>query len=331
MKPVIIGITMGDIGGIGPEVTLKAVKAMYPLDPMESIIPIIFGSAQLLFRDELRAWSETMPIRFLFDLKQVKPGNVYFYNVDDYTDLTIGRPNAKNGALAAAYIEAAVAASTEGLIDAIVTAPICKESFKLAGLSYTGHTSMLQALTGSETVSMAFYTDSLKTVLNSIHIPLKDVAGSLSIEGLVKTIRHAHVFGKMSGAQYPKVAVAGLNPHAGENGMFGREELEIISPAIDLCLGEGIHVSGPYSPDTVFMRAMKQEFDVVVSLYHDQGLIPLKLLAFDEAVNVTVGLPFIRTSPDHGTAFDIAYRQKASEKSMVEALSVAARFAHHVA
>lgn len=328
MKPVVVAITMGDLGGIGPEVTLKAVKEIFP---SESVIPIIFGSAPVLFREELRSWSETLPIRFLFDLKQVKPGNVYFYNVADYTDLVIGKPDAKNGALAAAFIEAAVDASLEGLVDAIVTAPICKESFQLAGVPYTGHTSMLQDLTQSEAVSMAFYTEPLKTVLNSIHIPLKDVSASLTEEGLIKTIRHAHIFGKMTGAQFPKVAVAGLNPHAGENGMFGMEEISIISPAIKQCLAEGIHVAGPYSPDTIYMRAVQKEFDIVVSLYHDQGLIPLKLLAFDEAVNVTVGLPFIRTSPDHGTAFDIAYKQKASEKSMLEAVLMAVKFAHYVA
>jgi 4-hydroxythreonine-4-phosphate dehydrogenase len=327
MKPVIIGITMGDLGGIGPEVALKAVKALFPSD---FIVPVLFGAAPILLREELRPWVETLPIRFIFDLKQVRPGNVYFYDVEDCADLVIGRPDADNGRLAAAFIEAAVEASMEGLIDAVVTAPICKESLKLAGVPYSGHTTMLQALTESDDVRMAFYTQPLKTILHTIHIPLKDVPEALSIESLIKTIHHANVFGKMCGVEHPKIAMAGLNPHAGENGMFGTEEKLFIDPAIQECLKEGIHVSGPYSPDTVYLRAVQNEFDIVVSLYHDQGLIPLKLLAFDEAVNVTIGLPFIRTSPDHGTAFDIAYKQKASEQSMVEALNIAAEFAKHV-
>jgi 4-hydroxythreonine-4-phosphate dehydrogenase len=210
-------------------------------------------------------------------------------------------------------------------IDAVVTGPISKESMHMAGERWPGHTELLAALTGAKEYAMMFVSNKLKLILCTIHIPLKDVPKKITKRVVTKTINLARKGAAMTGVQNARIAVAGLNPHAGESGIIGSEEVKAIVPAIRNLQNKGLSVDGPYPPDVVFYKALKGEFDIVVCMYHDQGLIPFKMLSFDSGVNVTVGLPIIRTSPDHGTAFDIAWQNKANPKSMIEAIKLAAK------
>ena len=282
-----IAITSGDPAGIGPEIAARAAT-----DPRvtEACEPIVFGPP---------------------------PG----------TTFAPGHLSAEAGRVAYDTIVRAVSAAKAGEVDAIATAPVNKEAFRLAGLPWAGHTDLLGHLTGAPHVAMMFHSESLRVVLATVHVPLADVPRALTQALLERTItltaRSLPLFDKMQ----PRIAMAGLNPHAGEHGLFGREELEIIAPAIESCRRSGIDVTGPFPADTVFVRAHRGEFDVVVACYHDQGLIPIKLLAFGQAVNVTLGLPIIRTSVDHGTAFDIAGKGIADPQSMIAAVLLAARLA----
>ena len=222
----------------------------------------------------------------------------------------------------------AVRDAERGEVHAIATAPVNKAAFRLAGLPWAGHTDLLAHLTGAHDVAMMFHSDVLRVVLATIHIPLAEVPRTLTASVMERTIaltaRELPKFDKIA----PRIAVAGLNPHAGEHGLFGLEEETSIVPAIAKCRAHGIDVSGPFPADTVFVRAQRGEFDVVIACYHDQGLIPIKLVAFGRAVNVTLGLPIIRTSVDHGTAFDIAGKGVADPESMIAAVLLAARLAH---
>jgi 4-hydroxythreonine-4-phosphate dehydrogenase len=235
--------------------------------------------------------------------------------------------SAEAGRAAYDVIVRAASDAERGTIDAIATAPINKEAFRLAGLPWAGHTDLLAHLTGAAEVAMMFHSDALRVVLATIHIALADVPKTLTRTAMESTIaltaRELPRFGIVS----PRIAVAGLNPHAGEHGMFGREEEQVIRPAVAACRAGGVDVSGPFAADTIFVRATRGEFDVVVACYHDQGLIPVKLLAFGQAVNVTLGLPIVRTSVDHGTAFDIAGKGVADPGSMIAAVRLAARLA----
>jgi 4-hydroxythreonine-4-phosphate dehydrogenase len=221
----------------------------------------------------------------------------------------------------------AVEDAKSGRVDAIATAPVNKAAFRLAGLPWKGHTDLLAHLTGAPHVAMLFYSDTLSVVLATVHVALADVPRTLTQASMEATIdltaRELPRFGVAS----PRIAVAGLNPHAGEQGLFGCEEAMVISPAVAACRAKGIDASGPFPGDTVFLRARRGEFDVVVACYHDQGLIPVKLVAFGQAVNVTLGLPIVRTSVDHGTAFDIAGKGVADPESMIAAVRLAARLA----
>ncbi len=212
-----------------------------------------------------------------------------------------------------------------GKVAAITTAPVNKEAFRLAGLPWNGHTDLLAHLAGVQTVAMMFYSEALRVVLATIHIPLAVVPTALTSRSLEEIIRLTACELPRFGYPRPRIAVAGLNPHAGEHGLFGREEETIIAPAIAACRAAGIDVSGPFPADTLFVRARRGEFDIVVACYHDQGLIPVKLLSFGQVVNVTLGLPFVRTSVDHGTAFDIAGRGVADAGSMIAATLLAAK------
>jgi 4-hydroxythreonine-4-phosphate dehydrogenase len=211
----------------------------------------------------------------------------------------------------------------------MATAPVNKEAFALAGLPWRGHTDLLAHLTGAKSVAMMFYAEALRVVLATIHVPLAEVPRLVTRALLEQVIRLTAREMPRFGFPHPRLAVAGLNPHAGEHGVLGPEEREVFEPALAACRTEGIDVAGPFPADTVFVRAARGEFDVVVASYHDQGLIPIKLLAFGKAVNVTLGLPIIRTSVDHGTAFDIAGKRVADHGSLVEAIRLAARLARH--
>ena len=221
----------------------------------------------------------------------------------------------------------AVEDARAGRIDAIATAPINKEAFAAAGLPWPGHTELLAHLTGARRVAMMFYADALRVVLATVHVPLRKVPETLTQARLEDTIELSAAELPRFGLPAPRLAVAGLNPHAGEHGLLGAEEDDVMTPAIAACAARGIDVRGPFPADTLFNRAMKGEFDAVIACYHDQGLIPVKLVAFGRAVNVTLGLPIIRTSVDHGTAFDIAGRGIADPSSLIEAVRLAARLA----
>ena len=231
----------------------------------------------------------------------------------------------------AAYdiIVRAVDAAMGGEIDAVATAPVNKEAFRLAGLPWAGHTDLLAHLTGAAHVAMMFDSEALRVVLATVHIALADVPRALTTSSLAATIELTARELPRFGIARPRIGVAGLNPHAGEHGLFGCEDQTVIAPAIAACCERGIDASGPWPADTLFVRARRGEFDVVVACYHDQGLIPVKLLAFGQAVNVTLGLPIVRTSVDHGTAFDIAGKGMADPESMIAAVLLAAKLARH--
>ncbi|MGB8510113.1 MAG: 4-hydroxythreonine-4-phosphate dehydrogenase PdxA, partial [Pyrinomonadaceae bacterium] len=230
------------------------------------------------------------------------------------------------GRAAAEYIEAAVELCGSGAVDAISTAPINKRALFLGGYSFPGHTEFLAHLTGAEDCAMAFVASNLRIVLISTHVPLSEAIRLVQKERIVRVVRLANRELKRWGIAEPRIAVAALNPHGAEGGLFGVEESAEILPAVEACRDvDGIDARGPFSADTVFLRASRGEFDAVVSCYHDQAMIPVKCLSFGEAVNVTLGLPFIRTSVDHGTAFDIAGRGVAEHSSMVAAITLAAR------
>jgi 4-hydroxythreonine-4-phosphate dehydrogenase len=225
----------------------------------------------------------------------------------------------------------AVDDAMRGAIDAVATAPINKEAFRLGGLPWSGHTDLLAHLTGARDVAMMFYSDVIRVVLATVHIPLAEVPRALTMDSVAATIALTARELPRFGIRSPRIAVAGVNPHAGEHGLFGSEESRVLEPAIAVCRERGIDVQGPFPGDTIFVRAARGEFDVVVACYHDQGLIPVKLLAFGRAVNVTLGLPIVRTSVDHGTAFDIAGRGIADPGSMIAAVLLAAQLARATA
>jgi 4-hydroxythreonine-4-phosphate dehydrogenase len=282
-----IAITVGDPAGIGPEIAARAAA-----DPRvtSACTPILYGPP---------------------------PG----------LSFATGVLNADAGRAAYDAIVRAVGDVMRGVADAVATAPINKEAWRLAGLPWSGHTDLLAHLCGAGDVAMMFYAEALRVVLATIHIPLAEVPRALTQASLETTIGLTAAALPRLGFAAPRIAVAGLNPHAGEHGLFGSEEAVALSPAIAACRARGIDVSGPYPADTLFVRAHRGEFDAVVACYHDQGLIPVKLLAFGQAVNVTIGLPIVRTSVDHGTAFDIAGRGTADPESMISAVLLAARLA----
>jgi 4-hydroxythreonine-4-phosphate dehydrogenase len=309
----IIGITLGDPGGIGPEVVLKSLH----LFKKTNHIPIIYGPKEILTKLETPYTFEPWIGR-----KSAKPNTFYWSDISlETTNWVIGKPDARNGHISYQTVEQAVLHANLGEIDGIVTAPISKTSWNLAGYRHKGHTGMIAALTGEDMASMAFYTPKLKTVLTTVHIPFINIANELTTQALNKATDHALLFAKILKIESPKIALAGLNPHAGESGLIGSEEQTLLIPYVEAKQKENIPITGPYPPDTLYRRAYEGEFDIVISLYHDQALIPIKLIGFEDAVNVTLGLPFLRTSPDHGTAFDIAYQNKASARSMQSAIS----------
>ena len=243
----------------------------------------------------------------------------------------IGAVSAQSARAAYEAIVRAVEDARAGTIDAIATAPINKEAFAQAGLPWKGHTDLLAHLTNTDRVAMLFYAEQLRVVLATIHVPLADVPRLLTRDVADFTIRITARELPRFGHKHPRLAFAGLNPHAGEHGVMGLEDDEVIAPAVAEAREHGIDVTGPWPADTVFGRAARGEFDGVIACYHDQGLIPVKLLAFGRAVNVTLGLPIVRTSVDHGTAFDIAGRGVADPSSLIEAILLAARLATHAA
>jgi 4-hydroxythreonine-4-phosphate dehydrogenase len=246
---------------------------------------------------------------------------------EEGTPARLGETNGRHGAVAIAAIEEAVKRARGGALDAIVTAPLNKDGIHQAGSNYPGHTEMLRDLCGAGDVTMAFAGGGLYVALATIHVPLRAVFDLLTPELILRRARHLDAFVRQLGIAAPRIALCGLNPHASEGGLFGDEEARVLEPAVAQARSEGIALSAPMPPDTVFFDARRGRFDAVLALYHDQGLIAVKTVAFEEAVNVTLGLPIIRTSPDHGTAFDIAGQGTASTGSMAAAIALAIRMA----
>jgi 4-hydroxythreonine-4-phosphate dehydrogenase len=320
-----IGFSMGDPTGIGPHITLEAIDYFLKKD---KFVPIVFGSKSLLNHPFLKKKYNHLPIQD-YQNDQFEPQTMYIVDCGDFPLDFKSEPSVLGGKRSADYIEQACKFALDGKIDAIVTAPISKTSLEMASVPFTGHTTMLKALTGSSQVNMAFYSPKLNVVLATIHIPLKSVSEHLSESLLKQAIDASLLFMKSLGKASPQIAVAGLNPHASEDGLFGDEERTIIQPVIETYQKNGVSIDGPFPGDTVFLRAVQGEFDCVVAMYHDQGLIPVKLLGFESAVNITLGLPFTRTSPDHGTAFDIAYTDNVSAQSMIKSISSALTLKHY--
>ena len=318
-----IAVTMGDPAGIGPEIIVKLWA--------EGALPAAFviGDEVILRRaiDLVGAGLELRSISAPAEIDS-RPGRMDVLTASRLpADLPFGRIDARAGAAAYAYVERAIDLAMAGEIGAIVTAPLNKAAMKAAGIDYPGHTEILAARSGTAEIAMMLANEELRVLLVSIHVSLGDAIRLVTREAELRAMRLAHRACRDFGIDRPRIAVAGLNPHAGENGLFGREDIEVIGPAIEAARREGIEASGPWAGDTIFMRARRGEFDVVVAQYHDQGLIPVKYLGIEQGVNITVGLPFIRTSVDHGTAFDIAGTGKADERSLLVALSQAAELA----
>jgi 4-hydroxythreonine-4-phosphate dehydrogenase len=312
---------MGDPSGIGPEICAKLFAEGLPCPAF------VIGDVCVLRRAtaRLNLPLSILPITSPADVT-AQQGTLEVLACSDLpNDLPIGQVDARAGQAAYDYVVKAIELANAGVIAAIVTAPIAKEAMKAAGITYPGHTEILADKSGSNDFAMMLANDELRTILVSIHVSLAEAIKLVTRARVLRTIRLADQAARAYGIRHPRIAVAGLNPHAGEGGMFGREDIDEIAPAITDAKAEGINATGPWAGDTIFMRARKGEFDIVVAQYHDQGLIPVKYMGIDHGVNVTIGLPFIRTSVDHGTAFDIAGTGKASHASLRYAFDQAIR------
>jgi len=337
MRPI-VGITMGDAAGIGPEIIAKALslKEIY-----EVCRPVVIGDADVM-KEGIKVANvhlEINPIKELSDAR-FKHGTIDVLDLDNIRmeDLEMGKPQAMAGKASVEYIEKAVELALRGEIHAITTAPISKEAINMAGYKYAGHTELLAHLTGTKDYAMMLTAGPLRVIHVTTHLPISEVPKMIKKERVFRTIRLAYDVMRKLGFTNPRIAVAGLNPHCGEGGLFGREEIDEIVPAVESARRKGFNVAGPLPADTVFVRARGGEFDIVVAMYHDQGHIPIKMLGleWDESkkrwvsvggVNVTVGLPIIRTSVDHGTAYGKAGRREgtANPQSLIEAIKMAAK------
>ena len=336
-----IAITLGDPAGIGPEIIVKAFRDM----PEVTQGCFVVGDVATLRRAVKVICAEQIPLPVALiespaDVFDLPPRCLPVLQVGRLdAPVPFGCLSASAGALAAECVVWAAQCALRGNIAALVTAPLHKEALALAATAhanYPGHTEMLQALAAAHTgksladmpVRMMLANDELRVVLVSIHVSMRDAIASVTFDNVLQTLRITHESLTAILGYAPRIGVAGLNPHAGEGGLFGREEIDIIAPAVAAACAQGIQASGPIAPDTVFMRARAKdghfgEFDVVVAMYHDQGLIPVKYLGVEKGVNVTLGLPLVRTSPDHGTAFDIAGTGQADASSLIAAIRMA--------
>lgn len=328
MKKPILGITMGDAAGVGPEIIVKALRDTALYDVAR---PVVFGDQKIMER-AVRIVGAELKCRAVAEPEAggAAYGTIDIVDLDNLpADLPFAKVDARAGKAAYEYIEKAVGYALQKKIHAIVTAPLNKEALHLGGNHYPGHTEILGALSGCKEYSMMLVGGSLKVIHVTTHVPLRKACNLIKKDRVRKVIDLAQEAVKMLGIAKPRIAVAGLNPHAGENGLFGTEDAEEILPAVEAARRDGIDALGPVPPDSVFYRAaIKQEFDIVVVMYHDQGHIPIKVLGFETGVNVTVGLPCIRTSVDHGTAFAVAGKGTADSRSMTEALLLGARMAN---
>ena len=319
----IIAVTMGDPAGIGPEIIIKSLVE----GELSGAPVVVVGCAQTLRRIQSLNVTPPAELRVIDNVTQAQfaPGviNVIDEPLADPAALEPGVVQAPAGDLAYRCIKRATALALSGEVKAIATAPLNKEALHMAGHHYPGHTELLAQLTNSKDYAMVLYTEQLKVIHVTTHIALRKFLDTLSEQRVKTVIQVADDFLRRVGFDNPRIAVAGVNPHAGENGLFGEEEITIVGPAVQAMQAKGLNVTGPCPPDTVFMQCHEGMYDMVVAMYHDQGHIPLKLLGFYDGVNITAGLPFIRTSADHGTAFDIAWTGKAKSESMAVSIQLA--------
>lgn len=326
-KPV-IAITMGDPCGIGPEIIVRSLMSS---EVNNCCIPVVLGDRGAMER-AVALDDSCAGIISLSDAEfpeSVTAGTIFLKEISRLTDLDMvfGSPTAASGDAVFRYITAAASLCTSGRVAAMATAPINKAAMNLAGHSYPGHTELLAELTGAKDFVMMLAGKRLRVALVTIHEALADVPGLITFDKVLATIMTTHYDLERFFCRKPRIAVLSLNPHAGEGGMFGDHEGRIILPAINEAMCRGIDATGPHSADTLFHFAAKGDYDAVVCMYHDQGLIPLKLLHFDDGVNITLGLPIIRTSVDHGTAYNLAGKGIASAESMKAAILTAAKMA----
>ena len=315
----IIAISIGDVHGIGPEVTLKAFERS---DLFDFCRPVVYGPAAVLhhYRSALGLGAD---LREISTPQEAAEGSIGIIDLPGAFDPAgVGAPTGESGRISIAAIEAAFAAVHGGAAQALVTAPISKEAIALAGSPFRGHTDMLAALCGSdEGVLMILSSNTMNVGLVTVHVPLADVARLVTVERVQRTIRLGHRAMTVDfGIEEPKLAVLALNPHAGDGGLLGAEEADVIAPAVEAMQAEGLDVTGPFPADGFFSAHTQQMYDLIIAMYHDQGLVPFKLQAKGRGVNVTAGLPIVRTSPDHGTAYNIASLGIASAESMKEAV-----------
>ncbi len=318
----LIGITMGDPAGIGPEIIVKAASSSEIKKAARLVVIGDYG----LIEKAAKSFSPSLKAVPVSSIDQPSEGeSVNVLSLTELGDIPRGVASKEAGEASALYIREGAALALDGRLDAIVTAPINKESLNLGGCRYPGHTEYLAELTNTKDFAMMLMGERLRVILLTTHCPLMEVAAKLSRKETLRIIRLAdRSLRDCFGLNTPRLKMAALNPHAGEGGLFGREEEEILLPALEAAKEEGIEIDGPFPSDSLFYSAVKnRNADAVICPYHDQGLIPLKLLHFDDGVNVTLGLPIIRTSPDHGTAFDIARKGIASPKSLQAAIQTA--------
>ncbi len=328
MKPV-IGITMGDAAGVGPEIIVKALAHQETYDLCK---PVVIGDSSILERAiNILGYSFKVNIVKAVQEAKFKHGVIDIVDLDLLeSNLEFGKVSAQSGAAAFKFLEKAVQLAKDKEIAAICTAPLNKEAMHLGGYKYPGHTEILADLTDTKDYSMMLSSPKLKVIHLTTHVGLRKAIDLIDPERTYKVIQLAYETLRNAGMLNPRIAVCGINPHAGENGLFGMgEEEEKLQPAIEKAATEGVNVTGPYPADTLFFRAVRGDFDIVVACYHDQGHVPIKVLGLEEGVNITVGLNggIIRTSVDHGTAFDIAGKGIADERSMLAALTSAAELA----
>lgn len=316
-----LGITLGDVNGIGPEIVLKAVNAVNIGSECQFVL---IGPYHALCEEANRINVEPPP---KVDPVEEFQAGVVAWDPAPELELELAPGRLDKDAAQAAYqsIRTAVGGAICGKLDAMVTAPINKEGFQLAGVDFPGHTELLARLTGVDNPGMLLQGGGLRVLLVTRHLPLKDVAASISQTKIMDTIKLAAKGLDWMGVEGGKIGVCGLNPHAGDGGLLGDEEIGMIAPAIEAAKDQGFQVEGPIPSDTIFYQALQGKYDLVVAMYHDQGLGPLKMVGFEEGLNVTLGLPIIRTSPDHGTAYDIAGQGRANPASMVAAIDMAAK------
>jgi 4-hydroxythreonine-4-phosphate dehydrogenase len=323
----VIGITMGDAAGISPEIILKALTS----DAVSNTPLVVFGCFDTLARQNEALQITQRPLTKIHSVKEADFTSDKIHIIDVPLEspetLEMGKVQAQAGDCAYRCIETATDYAKRGDICAIATAPLNKEALHLGGHNFAGHTEMLAYLTNTKDYAMVLYTDKLRVIHVTTHISLKQMVENVNAERQKTVIRIARDFLARIGEKDAPIAVAGINPHAGENGLFGEEELEIINPAVKELREQGINVHGAIPPDTVFLQAYEGKYAMVVAQYHDQGHIPLKLLGFHDGVNITAGLPFIRTSADHGTAFDIAGQNIAKCDSIIESINLAVKLA----